>query len=257
MKPTALSTQNLDDRQRALRAEGTPYALATVVRAMGSSSALPGAKAVVSAEGEILEGWMGGGCARGAIGRAARIAVSRNDPVFVALRPDEELEAQGVEPCETRDGMIYERNGCASKGSLDIYVEPYVPSPDLVVLGEGPVAAALAALAGPLDFRLREDPPRQAGRPGRGAAFVVVATQGRGDAAALEAALAAEPAYLAFVGSHRKAAALKQKLAAKGHPAEALDRVVAPAGLPIGAATPEEIALSILAQIVATRRGAA
>ncbi len=256
MKPTALSTQTLDDRQRALRAEGRPYALATVVRASGSSSALPGAKAIVSAAGEILEGWMGGGCARGAIGRAARIAISRNDPVFVALRPDEELEAEGVEPCEVRDGMIFERNGCASKGSLDIFVEPFVPSPDLVILGEGPVAIALAALAGPFDFRLKEQPPREPVRQGRDAPYVVVATQGRGDLAALEAALKVGPAYLAFVGSGRKAAALKQKLLEKGHNAEALDQVVAPAGLPIGAATPDEIALSILAQIIAERRGA-
>jgi xanthine dehydrogenase accessory factor len=166
MKLTTLGHDSLDDTQRRLRAEGTPYALATVVRTWAATSAKPGSKAVVSAEGEILEGWVGGGCARGAIGRAARKAIERNEPVLVALRPDDRLAAEGVEPCEVRDGMIYERNGCASKGSLDIYVEPFVPSPDLVVLGDGPVARALATLARGFDFRVGTDLPARPLRRG-------------------------------------------------------------------------------------------
>jgi xanthine dehydrogenase accessory factor len=154
-----------------------------------------------------------------------------------------------VEPCEVRDGMIYERNGCASKGSLDIYVEPFVPSPDLVVLGDGPVARALATLARSFDFRVGTDLPATARD-----LFVVVATQGKGDAAALEQALASGARFTAFVGSARKAATLKEKLAAKGTDADALSRLTAPAGLPIGAATAEEIALAILAQVVQVRR---
>jgi xanthine dehydrogenase accessory factor len=224
------------------------------VRTWDATSAKAGAKAVVSAEGEILEGWVGGGCARGAIGRAARKAVERNEPVLVALRPDDRLAAEGVEPCEVRDGMVYERNGCASKGSLDIYVEPFVPAPDLVILGEGPVARALHAIARGFDFRLADDlPSPDIPRPPRDL-FVVVATQGRGDAAALERAAASGARFVAFVGSARKAATLKDKLAEKGADRAALDRIAAPAGLPIGAATAEEIALSILAQIVQDRR---
>jgi xanthine dehydrogenase accessory factor len=249
MKLTTLGLESLEETQRRLRAEGTPYAVATVVRTWEATSAKAGAKAVVSAEGEILEGWVGGGCARGAIGRAAKKAIERNEPVLVALRPDDRLAAEGVEPCEVRDGMIYERNGCASKGSLDIYVEPFVPSPDLVVLGDGPVARALSSLARGFDFRVSPDLPA-APRD----LFVVVATQGKGDAAALERALASGARFAAFVGSARKAATLKEKLAAKGADPEALSRLVAPAGLPIGAATAEEIALSILAQIVQVRR---
>jgi xanthine dehydrogenase accessory factor len=251
MKLTALGLESLDETQRRLRAEAVPFALATVVRTWDATSAKPGAKAVVSAEGEILEGWVGGGCARGAIGRAARKAIERNEPVLVALRPDDRLAAEGVEPCEVRDGMIYERNGCASKGSLDIYVEPFVPSPDLVVLGDGPVARALVPLARSFDFRVSTDLP---GTPRD--LFVVVATQGKGDAAALERALASGARFTAFVGSARKAATLKEKLNQKGADPDALSRLVAPAGLPIGAATAEEIALSILAQIVQVRRGA-
>ena len=249
MKLTSLGLESLDETQRRLRAEGAPHALATVVRTWEATSAKPGAKAVVSAEGEILEGWVGGGCARGAIGRAAIKAIERNEPVLVALRPDDRLAAEGVEPCEVRDGMIYERNGCASKGSLDIYVEPFVPSPDLVVLGDGPVARALVPLARGFDFRVGTDLP-----PAPRELFVVVATQGKGDAVALERALAAGARFTAFVGSARKAATLKEKLAVKGADAEALARLAAPAGLPIGAATAEEIALSILAQIVQVRR---
>jgi xanthine dehydrogenase accessory factor len=249
MKLTTLGLENLEDTCRKLRQAGTPYALATVTRTWDATSAKPGCKAVVSANGEILEGWVGGGCARGAIGRAARKAIARNEPVLVALRPDERLAAEGVEPCEVRDGMVYERNGCASRGSLDVYVEPFVPQPDLVVLGDGPVAGALAALARGFDFRLGADLPAQA-QPGRDL-YVVVATQGRGDAAALERALTAGARFTAFVGSARKAAALKAKLDDKGIAADAL---VAPAGIPIGAATAEEIALSVLAQVVQVRR---
>jgi xanthine dehydrogenase accessory factor len=128
-------------------------------------------------------------------------------------------------------------------------VEPFVPSPDLVVLGDGPVARALVPLARSFDFRVGTDLP-----PAPRELFVVVATQGKGDAAALERALAAGARFTAFVGSARKAATLKEKLAARGADAEALARLAAPAGLPIGAATAEEIALSILAQIVQVRR---
>jgi xanthine dehydrogenase accessory factor len=237
----------IDARARALREAGTPHALATVVRTREATAAKAGAKALLSAEGEVIEGFVGGGCVRAALARAARSAVARGEPVLVALRPDDRLAAEGAAPCEVRDGMVYERNGCASKGSMDVFVEPFVPVPDLVVLGEGPVAGALRRLARGFDMRLCEALTEAP-------AHVVVATQGRGDAAALEAALAAAPDYLGFVGSRRKAAALRARLAEKGVPEEALARVRAPAGLDIGAATAEEIALSILAEIVQLRR---
>jgi xanthine dehydrogenase accessory factor len=120
-----------------------------------------------------------------------------------------------------------------------------------VVLGDGPVARALVPLARGFDFRVGTDLP-----PAPRELFVVVATQGKGDAAALERALAAGARFTAFVGSARKAQTLKEKLAAKGADADTLARLAAPAGLPIGAATAEEIALSILAQIVQIRRAA-
>lgn len=254
MKPTTLSTASIEDVQRELRASGTPFAVATVVRTVDATSAKPGSKAVLTADGEIVEGWVGGGCARGAIARAAKSAIAKGEPVLVALRPDDTLRAEGVEACDVRDGMVYERNGCASEGSMDIYVEAFVLAPRLVVVGDGPVAHALRGLASGFDFRLSSSIPQEA-EAEIGNAFVVVATQGRGDAAALEAAVRAAPIYLAFVGSQRKAQKLKDKLSEKGASKDVLDRVFAPAGLDIGAATPEEIALSILAQVVAVRRG--
>lgn len=247
-----MSNQDLDELRRDLRASQTPHALATVVRTFDATAAKAGAKALVSAEGEILAGWIGGGCARGAIARGTRTAIDRAEPLLIALRPDDRLAAEGVEPCEHRDGMIYERNGCASKGSMDIFIEPHVTAPDLVILGDGPVARALATIARPFDFRLRDDLPSEtAWRP----LFVVVATQGKGDASALERALAQPTAYLGFVASRRKAETLKEKLAKKAADAPGLQHIKAPAGLALGAATPEEIALSILAEITQTRRG--
>ena len=254
MKPTTLTTENLDALQREMRDKGEPFAVATVVRTMAATSAKAGSKAILNADGEIIEGWVGGGCVRGAIVRAAKTAISRNDPVFIALRPDDELKAEGVGPCEVRDGVVFERNGCASRGSLDIFVEAFVPSPELIILGDGPVAGALRTLARPFDFQLKPELPKGRTPSGSSAIYVVVATQGRGDAAALESAVAMAPAYLAFVGSRRKAASIMDKLASKGADQSALDKIVAPAGLDIGAATPEEIALSILAEIITVRR---
>jgi xanthine dehydrogenase accessory factor len=247
VKPAALTVERIDELAREMRAHGTPFATATIVRTIDSTSASAGARALLTAEGEMIEGWVGGGCVRAALGRAARAAVARGETVLVALRPDDRLAAEGAEPCEVRDGMIYERNGCASKGSMDVFVEPFVPLPDLVVMGEGPVARALRALARGFDFCLSES----AARPG---AYVVVATQGKGDAQALAQALGAGAAHVAFVGSRRKAAALRDRLAGQGVDAAALAALSAPAGLDIGAETPDEIALSILAEIVQVRR---
>jgi xanthine dehydrogenase accessory factor len=163
-------------------------------------------------------------------------------------------------------------NMCPSKGTMDIFVEPVLPHPSLVILGASPVALSLAAQAKPLGYHvtlaapavdLTVEPdahvivdgfaPRYLNDTRR---FVVVSTQGKGDEAALKSAIAIDAAYHAFVGSRRKMASLREKLVAEGLDAAAIDRVNAPAGLDLGAITPEEIALSILAEItVARRRG--
>ncbi|MCC5970839.1 MAG: XdhC family protein [Pararhodobacter sp.] len=260
----------MNDEIERLRREGLAFAVATVVRTVDATSAKPGAKALVLADGTLAQGWVGGGCARAAVAKAALEAMRAGAPQFVSLRPEELLDAEGVHPGEERAGVRFARNGCPSKGSMDIFVEPVLPQPRLVICGNGPVALALAELAGRFDFyRMLCAPGQVSGAvpdvealsdsfafdtaPGV-PRFVVVATQGKGDAAALRAAIASGAEYIAFVGSHRKFAALTDTLRTDGVAADALARVHAPAGLHIHAITPDEIALSILAQIVAERR---
>ncbi|MFD0978403.1 XdhC family protein [Tropicimonas aquimaris] len=264
------SAQKLDREFARLRDSGRAFAVATVVRTIDATSAKPGAKALLDAEGTILEGWIGGGCARGAIGRAARDALVSGTPQFVSLRPEDLLEAQGVSAGQNRDGVRFARNGCPSKGSMDVFVEPVLPAPELVVLGESPVALALVELGRHFDLRRTLCAPGVTGRAvpeadrvsdsfaldvgGDAARFIVVATQGKGDEAALRAALSAGADHIAFVGSRRKFTTLADRLRADGVEPEALDAVKAPAGLDIHAITPEEIALSILAELVAVMR---
>lgn len=233
-----------------LRQSGEAFAVATVVRTVAATAAKAGAKAVIRADGTLSGGWIGGGCARGAVLRAAREAMADGSARLVSVRPGDVLEADGLSPGETRDGVRYARSACPSRGTMDVFVEPVLPRPVLAIWGATPVAEALAELAP--RFGLAVVPAEDGAPPG--AAFAVVATQGRGDAAALGAALASGAGHVAFVGSRAKTAALQARLLAGGLGPEALARLRAPAGLDIGAITPEEIALSILAQIVAERR---
>lgn len=251
-----------------LKAKGEAFALATVVRTVAVTAAKAGAKAVIRTDGTISDGWVGGGCARGAVLKAAREALADGQPRLISVSPEDVLAAQGVAPGDTRDGVRFARSMCPSRGTMDIFIEPMLPQPELVVFGTSPVALALAAIAGPTGFVVTAClPPADLGLYGHAGAevelghlppappatrYLVVATQGRGDEAALRAALAHEATYTAFVGSRAKMAALRAKLA--DVPAARLDAVEAPAGLNLGAITPEEIALSILARMVSHRR---
>lgn len=250
-----------------LRAKGEPFALATVVRTVDATSAKPGAKAIVLADGSIADGWIGGGCARTAVAKAAAVALRSGQPQFISLRPEELLAAEGVAPGEERHGVRFARNGCPSRGSMDIFVEPVLPQPRLVVFGAGPVARELVSLAGRFSLhRTLAAPGLTAGEADvvqdgfaleaapQGQRFIVVATQGKADEAGLRAALASGADYIAFVGSRRKFGTLSARLCADGIAPEALAAVKAPAGLHIHAITPEEIALSILAEITLMRR---
>ena len=253
-----------------LRAAEEPFALATVVRTVSVTAAKAGAKAVIRADGRIEAGWIGGGCARGATLKAAREALRDGKSRLVSIRPESLLHELGVEPGEDREGVKFETNMCPSQGTMDILIEPILPRPLFVVLGASPVAVALVeqakslgyqvALATPLDH-LSNIPEVDFFFNGfgvdtthKGERFIVVSTQGRGDEAALKAALAVESSYLGFVGSRRKMAALRSKLVADGISATNLETVRAPAGLDLGAITPEEIALSIIAEVTQIRR---
>lgn len=249
-----------------LRLAGEPFALATVVRTVAVTAAKAGAKAVIRADGSISDGWIGGGCARGAVLRAAREALADGQPRLISVAPEDVLADHGVKAGEEREGVRYARSMCPSRGTMDIFVEPVLPRPELVVCGSSPVAVALADLGPRFDFAvLAAAPVAEQGAfggadlhdgytlpPATTPRYIVIATQGRGDEAALRGALAGPVTYTAFVGSRLKWAALRERLA--DVPAERLDAVRAPAGLDLGAITPAEIALSILAEMLQHRR---
>jgi xanthine dehydrogenase accessory factor len=269
MKPAADILQRIS----TLKAKGEPFVLATVVRTVSVTAAKAGAKAIILADGSVSEGWIGGGCARAAVLKAAREALADGQSRLVSVEPPDVLQARGVVAGEEREGVRFVKNMCPSQGTMDIFVEPVLPRPEIVICGSSPVAVALADLGRRLGFAMTvcapaaeqsvfQEPDRRidgyaAPADREGARYIVVSTQGRGDEAALRAALGAEADYVAFVGSRRKAEALRARLAAEGIDAERIARMKAPAGLDLGAITPEEIALSILSEIVAQyRRGA-
>ena len=258
------------DELNALKASGEPFAVATVVRTVALTAAKAGAKALIRRDGSLSAGWIGGGCARAAVLEAARAALLDGRPRLVSVQPGDALQALGVAAGQNRGGVDFARNMCPSQGTMDVFVEPVLPKPELLVCGATPVAVALADLGRRLGFLVAvaappEDHARFAGIdlaiPGydlsrlvAGERYIVIATQGKGDAAALSAALAAPARHVAFVGSHRKAETLRAALAVEGTDPARLAALRSPAGLDIGAVTPEEIALSILAEIVAVRR---
>ena len=253
----------LEAWMKVLKDKGEPFAMATVVRTLDATSAKPGGKALLDREGNLLAGWVGGGCARGAVGRAAREAIAEGAPQLISLRPQDLLDEAGLAAGETRGGIHFARNGCPSRGTMDIFVEPVLPLPVLTVCGAGPVAQALADMGARFDFDVRRHAEGGEGGATDGfqlapAAFTVVATQGKGDSPALRAAVSVRSGHVFFVGSRRKFDTLAQRLRTQEPVlADRLDRVSAPAGLDIGAITPEEIALSILAQITCLRRAGA
>jgi xanthine dehydrogenase accessory factor len=253
-----------------LKAAEQSFALATVVRTVSVTAAKAGAKAVISPDGTIVAGWIGGGCARGAVLKAARDCLADGQPRMVSVQPEDLLAQLGVTAGESREGVRFAKNMCPSKGTMDIFVEPVLPHPSLVILGASPVALSLASQARALGYHVTLAAPagEVAATPdadvvidgfiprdlAEALRFVVVSTQGKGDEAALKAALAIPAGYRAFVGSRRKMAALRAQLTAEGVAADAIASVKAPAGLDLGAITPEEIAMSILAEITAVRR---
>jgi xanthine dehydrogenase accessory factor len=254
------------------KAAGEPFALATVVRTVAATAAKAGAKAVILPDGTISEGWIGGGCARAAVLKAAKEALADGRSRLVSVAPADLLADRGVKAGEEKEGVRFANNMCPSQGTMDIFVEPVLPRPQVVICGSSPVAVAVADLAKRTGFAVTVCAPaaEQPAIPEAdrriegyalpveegGARFVVVSTQGRGDEAALLAALAVDVDYVAFVGSRKKAEALKATLAERGVAAARLAKLKAPAGLDLGAITPDEIAISIVAEIVAVRRSA-
>jgi xanthine dehydrogenase accessory factor len=231
-----------------LRRRGEPFALATVVRCERPTSAKPGAKALIRPDGSVT-GWVGGACAEPVVAREALAALRDGRPRLVVLVGD-----GGRDPART-EGIVHFPMTCHSGGTLEIYVEPFLPKALLVLVGHGPVIETLATLAETAGYSIAVLPGEAvtAGLrtlPLDSSSSVVVATHGELDEDALTQVLASSASYVSLVASRKRAATIVETLRRRGVPAQHLDRLKAPAGLDIGAVTPEEIAVSILAEII-------
>jgi len=234
-----------------------PFATATVVRVEGSSSARRGSKALIDFAGKIVLGWVGGGCAESAVRSEALNCIRSGQPTLITLDMQDEVLGVGM-PCG---------------GIMDVYIEPVLPQPELVIAGHGRIAETLAGLGHLMNFSVTVHDP-QADRVSFPHAermidkdfdvtqiafgprtYVVIATLHKNDHLWLQRALEGEAAYVALVASAHRSRLVLDYLLAEGMPPEKVERVWAPAGLDLAPATPEEIALSIMSQIVALRRG--
>lgn len=240
-----------------LASSGKPFAVATVVRVEGSSSAKRGSKALIDHEGKIVFGWVGGGCAESAVRTSALSCMEQSNSVLLTLDMTDEVLGVGM-PCG---------------GKMDVFIEPALPKPELLIVGHGRIAETLARLASLVTFTVTVNDPganREAfpsadrlvtrdldlsQTPIGPNTYVVIATQHKGDHLWLQKALEKEAAYIALIASAHRARLVLDYLLAEGLPAEKVARVESPAGLDLGAQNPEEIALSILSRIVALRRG--
>jgi xanthine dehydrogenase accessory factor len=234
-----------------LSKRGEAFALATVVWRQGPSSGQQGSRAIITEAGE-LHGWIGGACAEPVVIREAQRVIADGEARLLLLGTPEQFGAAVPE------GMTVVPIACQSEGALEVYIEPVLPAPHLVVVGRSPMAHTLADLARALGWRAALiDGPDFTAADADERSIVVVATQGHYDEEAVEQAVAAGPAYLGLVGSQRRGAALLGYLAERGVPRDRLDKVRVPAGLDLGRTTHEEIAVAILAELVQLRASGA
>jgi len=238
----------LAERARQLREDRVDFVAATVVRVEHPASVRPGDTALVLGDGTI-EGFVGGVCAEGSVRLHGLRALETGEPLLLRLLPEAAPGGPGEEVVE---GAVTAHNPCHSGGSLEIFLEPCLPAPRLVVVGDAPVARALCELAPAVGFAV--------GSGGEGAnpvwedaAALLVASHGRDEQEALSAALTAGVPYVGLVASAKRGAIVR---AALDVPDPLRERLHTPAGLELGAITPGEIALSILAEIVRERRSA-
>src|SRR6266700_460871 len=243
-----------------LMAQGASFAVATVVRCQPPTSGKPGDKAIIHANGKIW-GWIGGGCVQPVAAKEALKALVDGRPRLVRISPL---------PSDPEEGIVDYTMTCHSGGAMDIYIEPVLPKPHLVILGRSPVAQTLARLGRTIGYGVSVVSPEavegfadaelvvakdyslQDARVSS-RTLIVVSTQGEGDEEALEQALKSDADYVAFVASKTKAGKVVDYLKSRGISAGKLGKVRAPAGLDIHAQSPEEIAVSILAQIIQVR----
>ena len=250
------------ERMGELARSGQAFALATVVWRQGPSSSKQGSRAIITADGE-LHGWIGGACAEPVVIREARQVIADGHARLLLLGSPDQFG--GAVP----EGMTVVPISCQSEGALEVYIEPVLPVPHLVIVGSSPMAHSLAAMARALgwctDLYSPQDFTAAGQDAGQGAGgqrmdertMVIVATQGHGDEDMIERAVAMRPAYLGLVASRLRGEAVLGYLAERGVPKDQLDRVHAPAGLDLGRTTHEEMAVAILAELVQLRASGA
>jgi xanthine dehydrogenase accessory factor len=234
-----VTRRDVETRAHELREARVPFVHARVVRAERPTSAKPGDEAVVFPDGTI-EGFVGGSCAESTVRAQSLALLDSGETLVLRITPT-------PDDTPAPEGTLSVHNPCLSGGTLEIFLEPVVPAPLLLVAGESPIATAVAAMGGNLGWDARP----WTGEMPAGAAAVVVATHGRDEEDILAAALRAGVPYVGLVASRKRGEAVIGSLEVDD-PARA--RVHTPAGLDIGARTPEEVALSVLAEIVAERR---
>jgi xanthine dehydrogenase accessory factor len=226
-------------REAARLAEaGEPFALATVVSVRRPASSRRGDRALVTADGALV-GWVGGACSEPVVVREALRAVAEGTPRLVRIGPEGTHAGPG-------EDVVCAESHCASEGTVEVLVEPQLPAPLLAVAGDGPAARTLAALARTIGWRVTDE-------AAAGADAVVVATMGTRDEEALAEALALSTDYVALVASARRAGVVLAALRERGIAEAELARVRSPAGLDLGPCTQEEIAVAVLAELVAWR----
>ncbi|HZC62505.1 MAG TPA: XdhC family protein [Streptosporangiaceae bacterium] len=236
-----------------LTRRGQPFALATVVWRQGPSSGQQGSRAIITAGGD-LHGWIGGACAEPVVIREAQQVITEGIPRLLLLGTPEQFASKAQVDGAVPDGMTFVPIACQSEGALEVYIEPMLPAPHLVVVGRSPMVATLADLCRALGWRTTVlDRGAFSSTDATRNSMVVVATQGHGDEDAVEQAVAAHPAYLGLVGSAKRGAAVLGYLADRGVPQDQLDRVRVPAGLDLGRTSHREIAVAILAELVQLR----
>jgi len=251
MDPELLEVVSSLNRERAA------YALATVVETQGSASAKPSSKALIDAQGRLLTGWVGGGCAESAVCKAALECLETGEATIVDIDLSDEVLGAGM-PCG---------------GRMRVFVDPVLPRPQLWLMGHARIAEALCTLADLLGFdvivddggatwqryvaakRLITDDLDYSQLAPLPNDFVVIASQHKGDHESIERALASEARYIALIASRKRSGLVLRYLRERGVDRDNLARVVAPAGLDLGGRTPEEIALSVVSQMVMVRRG--
>ena len=229
------------DESLELRARDEPFVLATVVAYKSPQSAKPGSRAIIKSDGSI-SGWVGGGCVQPIVLREAQQALKSGEPKLLSISPD-------AAHADDWKGVESYRMSCEGGGSLEIYLEPVLPKPELLIVGESPVAETVAQLGEMLDFKIISDPGRINEKT-----YVVVATMGNGDEEGLLSVLGTKPKYFGLVASEKKSKALFEYAREHGYTDEQIGLIKCPAGLALGGETMPEIALSVIAEMIQLRR---